>query len=287
MWSRCHQYCRTVSMLPGNFSPGQWCSPRMVRVLAWLIMTPTRQHGQKDPVWGLREGEESQTDIHYAMSFAPRTSRAVSNQYSDIVFSPHADQTPEPLPAAISPMFGQSCLSCQGAGHKNASYNFFCEGLCLLRSLKYLKMDVLPLPMQRLVLLPWISPATTLLFLLDSLDYSITWVQATIPTELGAWCFTEQERWLFRNASKIPWHMKRKMSVYEPFQQLFPNWNGNSETRIVYVKPEDKISSAKGIPVMAQSSRRKQTNPECRYPFFRSLSYWEEPSMNISVDTLF
>lgn len=200
---------------------------------------------------------------------------------------PHVDQTPEPLLAARSPMFGWSCLSCQGAGHKNSSYNFFHEGLSSLRSLECLKMDVLPLPMQWLVLLPWISPPTTLLCLLEILDYSISWVQATGPAGLGAWRLTEQERWLFRNASEIPWHMKRKMSIYEPLQQLFPNWSGNSEARIVYVKPGDKAPSAKGVPIMAQSSRRKQTNPECRCPFFRSLSCWEKPAMKISLNTLF
>lgn len=68
------------------------------------------------------------------------------------------------------------------------------------------------------------------------------------PTGLRAWCLTEQEKWLFRTVLEIPWHMKRKMSIYEALQQLFRNWNRNLQARIVYMKPVDKVSSAKEVP---------------------------------------
>lgn len=42
--------------------------------------------------------------------------------------------------------------------------------------------------------------------------------------------------------------MKRKMSIHEALQQLFRNWNRNLQARIVYMKPVDKVSSAKEVP---------------------------------------
>lgn len=68
IWPCYHRYRWRVSTFPGNFASSQWCFPRVGWVSAWRIMTPTRHHGQKNPVWVLREGEESQMDRSCAMS---------------------------------------------------------------------------------------------------------------------------------------------------------------------------------------------------------------------------
>lgn len=85
----------------------------MIWVLAWLITAPTRRHGQKRPVWGLREGKESQMDVSYAESFAVKASRAVSHQYC-CLFTPHwsnprtSDCSNKPHVWVIMPLFSGS-----------------------------------------------------------------------------------------------------------------------------------------------------------------------------------
>lgn len=152
----------------------------------------------------------------------------------------------------------------------------FCKELSLLRSLKYLKIYMLPLLTQPFVLLPRISPTTMLLCLLAIFYYSTTWGYKPHRTQ-------GQERRLFRTASEIPWHMKRKVSSSGALQQLLPNWNRNSKARIIYVKLGDKVSSAKDVSITAQSSRKKQTNLECKYLFLPVFL----GAMKINVDTLF
>lgn len=50
----------------------------------------------------------------------------------------------------------------------------------------------------------------------------------------------------------------KERSISKALQQLFPKWKGNSEARIVSVKPGDKGSSAKGVSITEHCSRESK-----------------------------
>lgn len=183
IWPCYHRYCWRVSMLPGNFASSQWCFSRVVWVLAWRIMTPTRQHGRKHPVWGLREEEESQMDGSCAMS-------SCSSIFKMLSFCPILIKPQNQCLHLEAPCLGLHTALVRELVTRILPTTFY-EELSLLRSLKYLKIYMLPLLTQPFVLLPWVSPTTMLLCLLAIFYYSTTWgykphrTQGMVPHRAG------------------------------------------------------------------------------------------------------